>query len=102
MPRPTRLRSRRAAAGFRFERFSSSGIRVALSFDPHEMADLPEHTGERRALRMLRAAADLAEAERPQRAVMRRRLADCATRLRDLQLRHSSPPPASAWAPRRS
>src|SRR5919197_3463194 len=86
-----RLRSRRGAAGFKFERFSSSTA-LAPALDPHEMADLPEHTGEGRGLLVLARAADLAEAERPQRAAVRARLADGATRLRDLQLRHSVPP----------
>src|SRR5437763_7496673 len=90
MPRPTRLRSRRAAAGLRLERFSSSGIRLAPVVDAYEVADLPEHTGEGRALRVLGGAADLTQAERAQRAAMLAGLADRATRLRDLQLRHRS------------
>src|ERR671934_1565456 len=98
MPRPMRLRSRRGAAGLRFERFSSSTA-LAPALDPHEMADLPEHTGERWALLVLARAADLAQAERAQRAAMLARLADRATRLRDLQLRHSSPPVAPRPAP---
>src|SRR5205085_3536466 len=105
IPRPTRLRSRREAAGFRFERFSSSGIRLAPALDAHEVADLPEHTGERRALRMLCGAPDLAQAKRAQRAAMRGRLPDRATRLRDLQLRHSSRSPEVPrvpWPPRAS
>src|SRR2546421_9071242 len=101
MPRPMRLRSRRDAAGFRFERFSSSGIRLAPALDRHEVADLPEHTDERWALLMLGRPADLAQPESPQRAAVALRLADLATRLRDLQLRHSSPPvpPSAASAP---
>src|SRR5919201_1569908 len=87
-----RLRSRRAAAGLRLERFSSSGIRLAPALDAHEVADLPEHTDERRALLVLRGAADLAQPERAQRAAVRDGLPDRATRLRDLELRHSSPP----------
>src|SRR3954468_7257843 len=94
-----RLRSLRAWAGLRLERFSSSGIGV----HPHEVTDLPEHTGELRALRVLGAAADLAEAERAERAAMPLALADPATRLCDLQLRHRSlspsPPPRPARAP---
>src|SRR2546421_12603642 len=100
MPRPMRLRSRRDAAGFRFERFSSSGIRLAPALDAHEVADLPEHTGERRALRVLSRTADLAQPERAQRAAMRGRLPDRATRLRDPELRHSSRSPEAprpAW-----
>src|SRR2546423_68019 len=56
---------------------------------------------ERRALLMLGRAADLAQPESPQRAAVALRLADLATRLRDLQLRHSSPPvpPSAASAP---
>src|SRR3954454_21731516 len=83
-----RLRSLRAWAGLRLERFRSSGIGV----HPHEVTDLPEHTGELRALRVLRAAADLAEPERPQRAAVPLALTDRATRLGDLQLRHPSSP----------
>src|SRR3954469_24882480 len=94
-PRPTRLRSLRAWAGLRFERFSSSGIGV----HPHEVTDLPEHTGELRALRVLRAAADLAQAERAERAAMPLALADHATRLGDLQLRHPSSPAPLVRAP---
>src|SRR2546429_9725537 len=101
MPRPMRLRSRREAAGFRFERFSSSDIRLAPALDAHEVADLPEHTGERRALRMLCRAADLAQAERAQRAAVGGGLPDRATRLRDLQLRHSSRSPGASAPPRR-
>src|SRR6478672_8148011 len=88
-----RLRSFRAWAGLRLERFSSSGIGV----HPHEVTDLPEHTGELRALRVLGGLADPAQAERPQGAAVARILADRATRLGDLQLRHpSSPAPVPA------
>src|SRR5262245_36883003 len=86
-----RLRSLRGWAGLRFERFRSSGIGV----HPHEVTDLPQHTGELRALRVLRAAADLAEAEGAERAAVPLALADRATRLRDLQLRHRPPSPSS-------
>src|ERR671935_860474 len=89
MPRPTRLRSLRACAGFRFERFRSSGIGV----HPYEVTDLPEHTGELRALLVLCGAADLAQPERPERAAVLLALADGATRLGDLHLRHRSPEP---------
>src|SRR5919204_3693262 len=85
-----RLRPRRAAAGFRLERFSSSGIGLAPALDAHEVADLPEHTGERGALLVFGGAPDLAQPERPQRAAVRLGLPDRATRLRDLELRHSS------------
>src|SRR5436190_24332583 len=84
-----RLRSRREAAGFRFERFSSSGIRLAPALDLHEVADLPEHTGEHRALLVLGRAADLAEAERAQRAAMPLALSDLTAGLGDLDLRHA-------------
>src|SRR5438874_1530356 len=52
------------------------------------MTDLPQHTGELRALSVLRAPADLAEPERAQRAAMGLRLADRASGLRDPDLRH--------------
>src|SRR6266536_1078334 len=55
------------------------------------MADLSEHTGELRALRVFRAAADLAQAERAERAAMLGALADRATRLGYPELRHRSP-----------
>src|SRR5919204_5080920 len=86
MPRPTRLRALRACAGFRFERFRSSGITV----HSHEVADLPEHTRELRGLRVLRGAADLAQAERAEGAAVLGALADRATRLGYPQLRHQS------------
>src|SRR6478736_6998726 len=83
MPRPTRLRSRRFWAGLSVERLSSDGTSGLL--DPHEMADLPEHTGELRALLALGRAADLAQTERPQRAAVLRGLADHGPSLGDLQ-----------------
>src|SRR5712692_8707448 len=61
---------------------------------PDEVADLSQHTRELRALLLLDTAADLAEAERPQRAAVARGLADLATSLCDLQLRHLLPSPA--------
>src|SRR5919197_1565627 len=88
MPRPMRFRSLRACAGLSFERFRSSGIGV----HPHEVTDLPEHTGELGALVLLDRAADPAEAECPERAAVAFALPDPATRLRDLQLRHRSSP----------
>src|SRR4029078_3472231 len=57
-----------------------------------EMAHLPELTGELRALRVLSGATDLAQAERPQRAAVLGGLADRATNLPDLDLRHSRSP----------
>src|SRR5688572_20092027 len=59
-----------------------------------EMADLPELTGELRALRVLCRAADLAQPEGPQRAAVPLALADRATNLPDLDLRHSLTPEA--------
>src|SRR5829696_1588924 len=94
-----RLRSFRSCAGFRFDRFSSSGTSTLL--DLHEMADLPQHACDHRALVVLGGAADLAEAERAQRAAVALGLADPATDLRQLQLRHrgSPPPPPQPPAP---
>src|SRR5688500_18337471 len=99
MPRPIRLRALRADAGFRFERFSCSAIvlgLVLLALDADEVANLPQHTGDLRALRALDRAADLAQPERAQRSAMALGLADLAADLGDLQgLTHSgSPPPA--------
>src|SRR5215208_6626203 len=96
-----RLRSFRSCAGFRFDRFSSSGTSTLL--DLHEMADLPQHACDHRALVVLGGAADLAEAERAQRAAVALGLADPATDLRQLQLRHrGSPPPPQPPAPQRA
>src|SRR5438128_11641966 len=96
-----RLRSFRSCAGFRFERLRSPAMALFRLLDPDEMADLPQHTGELRALLPLDRAADLAEAERAQRAAVARGLADLTTRLGDLQLRHRFPFARSA-APARS
>src|SRR5215216_994337 len=57
-----------------------------------EVPDLPELTDELRALRMLCGAPDLAQPERPQRAAVPLALADRATNLPDLDLRHSRSP----------
>src|SRR5215212_7048230 len=96
-----RLRSFRSCAGFRFDRFSSSGTSTLL--DLHEMADLPQHACDDRALVVLGGAADLAEAERAQRAAVALGLPDAATDLRQLQLRHRpSPPPPQPPAPERA
>src|SRR3954453_14996116 len=97
-----RLRSFRSCAGLRFDRFSSSGTSTLL--DLHEMADLPQHACDHRALVVLGGAADLAEAERAQRAAVALGLADAATDLRQLQLRHrpSPPPPPQPPAPERA
>src|SRR3982750_2861798 len=85
-----RFRSFRSWAGFRFDRFSSSGTSTLL--DLHEMADLPQHACDDRALVVLGGAADLAEAERAERATVALGLADAATDLR--QLRHPPSPPS--------
>src|SRR3712207_1477809 len=102
MPRPTRFRSTRFAAGFRFDRlrFSGNALRVLCRrrLDLDEVTDLPQHTGELRALRMLDRAADFPEAERAQRAAMALALPDLAAHLRDPHLRHYEAPSASAGA----
>ena len=56
---------------------------MLLAFDPDEVANLPQHTGDLRALRTLDGAADLAETERAQGAAMALALADLAAHLRD-------------------
>src|ERR687888_1724537 len=90
MPRPTRLRPARACAGFRLERFSCS-----LILDPDQMADLPKHACKDGPLVMLDAAADLAEAKRPQGTAVLAALPDLATNLGYPDFGHSrSPPPA--------
>src|SRR5438034_10573527 len=83
MPRPTRLRSLRACAGFSDDRFSCSAI-----LDPHEVTDLPQHACEDRGLVVLDGLADLAQPERAERAAVLLRLADLATRLGYPNLRH--------------
>src|SRR5512142_1366102 len=71
------------------------------------MLDLPDRAGQRRAVLVLRGPADLAEAERAQRAPMALVLADLAADLGDPKLRHPWSPPrlpeparARAAAPR--
>src|SRR5262249_47853087 len=56
--------------------------------DLHEMADLPEHTGEHRPLLVVGGASDLAQPQRPQRAAVPAALADLAPNLGDANLRH--------------
>src|SRR3954451_23996485 len=56
--------------------------------DLDEVRDLPEHTGELRALRVLHGLADARQAERAERAAVPLRLADLAVRLRDADLAH--------------
>src|SRR2546423_14014959 len=102
-----RLGDLRGAAGFRLERLSSSGTSLRL-LHSDEVADFPQHTGELRAVCVLDRAADLAQPECAQRAAVPRALADLATRLRDLELRHlwspgqapavPRPRPSPAWA----
>src|SRR5439155_51732 len=58
--------------------------------DPDEVPDLSQHTGELRALLVLRGASDPPEPERPQGATMAPRLADPAPDLGDLDLAHSA------------
>src|SRR5919201_1234473 len=87
MPRPTRLRSLRACAGFIVERLTCSAI-----LDLDQMTDLPKHACERRVLVVLDGAADLAQPERPQRAAVPLRLPNAATNLRYPKLRHLSIP----------
>src|SRR5215210_481461 len=89
-----RLRSARFCAGFRLERFRSSGI-----FDLHEVAYLPQHTGELRALPVLRGAPDLAQPERAERAAMPLALADLAADLGDLDLATRHRTSSSSEAP---
>src|SRR6266540_252537 len=59
--------------------------------DADEVADFSEHTGELRALRVLRARADPAQPERPQGAAIAPVLAYRAARLGDPQLHSCSP-----------
>src|SRR5207245_6360292 len=73
--------------------------------DLYEVADLAQHAGEHRGLRLLDAAPDLAEPERAQRAAVPLALADLASSLRDSHARHVSSRPSSyaengAWASR--
>src|SRR5215218_1242065 len=96
MPRPTRFRALRGDAGLRFERLSCSAMAcgLLLALDPDEVANLPQHTGDLRALRTLDRASDLAETECSQRAAMTFGLADLAADLGDLQRpTHSRPRP---------
>src|SRR5215210_818298 len=85
-----RLRSLRSCAGFRLDRFSSSGIGL---LHLHEMADLAQHASDDRALVVLGGAADLAEAESAEGSTVALRLPDRATDLRQPQLRHRASPP---------
>src|SRR5512142_1498058 len=57
------------------------------------MLDLPDRAGQRRAVLVLRGPADLAEAERAQRAAVALVLADLAADLGDPKLRHPWSPP---------
>src|ERR671937_205373 len=91
MPRPTRLRSLRACAGFIVERLTCSAI-----LDLDQVTDLPKHAGERWVLVVLDGAADLAQPERPQRAAVPLRLPNAATNLRYPKLGHHASPVAGA------
>src|SRR3954451_16497185 len=82
-PRPTRLRVFWLWAGFSVVRFSRSAI-----LDPHQVAHLAQHACEHRRLVVLHGLADLAQAERAERAAVLLRLADLATRLCDSNLCH--------------
>src|SRR5688572_22583282 len=96
-PRPTRLRDLRGCAGVRLERFSSSLTALSLLDAPlisqrshgHEMAYLAQHALQLRRVLVVRAATDLAEAERAQGTEVTIGLTDSTTHLRDLQLAHS-------------
>src|SRR2546423_9788186 len=91
MPRPTRLRSSRACAGERLDRFSClSGI-GSSALDLHEVADLAEHAGEHRGLLVLGAAADAAEPECAQGTAMPLGLSDLGPNLGDAKLGHLRP-----------
>src|SRR5262249_4598767 len=87
MPRPTRLLRRRGCAGLSDDRFSSSAI-----LDLHQVADLSKHACDGGALVVLDGAADLAEAERSERAPVGLALPDLATNLRYPNLRHLASP----------
>src|SRR4051794_35955597 len=67
------------------------------------MPNLADHAREHRRLLDRIRVADLAEAERTERAAVALGLAERATNLRQLQLRHpSSPPPSRAALPARA
>src|SRR5215210_1544818 len=84
MPRPMRLRDFWLCAGFSVVRLSFSAI-----FDLHEVPDLAKHACEDRAVVVLGGLADLAEAERSQRAAVLLGLANLATNLSYPYFRHS-------------
>src|SRR5438034_4837817 len=87
-----RLRALRSCAGLRVWRFNS-GATLGRLLHLHEVADLPQHASDDRGVVELVRPADLAEPERAEGAAVALRLADAATNLRQLQLRHSSSPP---------
>src|SRR5438094_10214984 len=86
-----RLRARRGEAGLSVDRLSSAGLMDfgLFGLDADQMTDLPQHTGELRALISLDGAADLAQAESAQRTPVLCGLADAAAHLRDPQPGHS-------------
>src|SRR5919198_2698953 len=61
---------------------------MPLLLDLYEMTHLAKHAREDRAVVVLDGLADLAEAERAQRAAVALALADLAADLRDADLRH--------------
>src|SRR5215207_2069991 len=90
-----RLRSLRAWAGLRFERFSSSSATLRL-LHADEVLDLAEHPCDLRRLVALGGLADPAEAKRAQRAAVALGLADRAPHLRDPQPCHQEVSAASS------
>src|SRR5438552_8648974 len=75
-------------------------VRRVLSVDPDQMPHMAKHACQRRSVRVLRRAADLAEPERAQRAFVALALPDGAAHLRDFYLRHavgSSPLGSAEW-----
>src|SRR5262245_11920853 len=95
MPRPMRFRAFRACAGCRDDRLSCSAI-----LDLDQVADLPKHACQDRAVVVLHGLADLAEPERAESAAVLLALADLATRLGYSDFRHLLSP-AVPPAPRR-
>src|SRR5687768_5872355 len=65
MPRPTRVRSRRApGAGLMELRRMVCSFRIRLLFDPNQVRDLVDEAAHRRAVLQLADAVELAQAER--------------------------------------
>ena len=95
MPRPTRLRSCARLGGLQVREVQISGHQ-SLLLDLHEVAHLAKHACDHRVVVVLGGLADPAEPERAQRAAVALRLADLATDLRQLKLRHPRSPPRRA------